>query len=179
MSDLREDRPRQERSIPQAQGLVADRRPGASDLPQERGAGRLRDLTYAGLADRYGVELCTGGCGDRGHSAGFLRGGRVHFRDRRVTRSGLRLFLMLVHDARIWRPLTHSDRPPPRRKATSRVRWLHHRNVWASGVALRDLGVRLPRKLSAADRAAVRYLLTKVPPEDDWFVPPRIHRWAR
>lgn len=135
----------------------------------------MRGLTYAALAERYGVELCTGECLTHGHEDGFIARGRLHFRERGVTRSGLRLFLMLVHDLK-W---AEAGMPFPKRKSTSRARWLHHRNVSAYNVALKDLGIRLPRKLSDRDRAAVRYLLTKVPPEDDWFVPPRIHSWAR
>ena len=132
----------------------------------------MKELTYTELADRYGVDLCTGECGDSGHDDGWYGGRLVHFRERGVTRSGLRLFLMAVHDAKVWRPTGGS------RAATRRVRWIHSRNSFAYHTALNDLGIRLPRRLSERDRAAARYLLSKVPTDDGEYISPGLRSWA-
>lgn len=116
---------------------------------------KVGDLTYPSLAERYGVELCTGECAERGHDDGFIARKRVHFRDRGVTRSGLRKFLMLVHDLKEeWGGL---PRILPRKVGAAQ--WIHSRNMYAYRTALHDLGIRLDRKLSATDRAQVRHLL--------------------
>lgn len=132
----------------------------------------MRGLTYTELADHYGVDLCIGECGESGHDDGWYGGRRVHFRERGVTRSGLRLFLMLVHDAKDWQPL------PTHRKLTNRLRWIHSRNSFAYFHALNVHGIRLPRALSARDRATVRYLITKVPSIDDHWVPAAVRSWS-
>jgi hypothetical protein len=113
----------------------------------------MKGLTYTRLAERYKVELCTGWCGESGHNYGWWGGKRVHFRERGVTRSGLRRFLMLVHDARHW-----PGRPNILPRPIETAQWIHSRNVWAYQTAFRDLGIRLPRTLSAVDRARVRHL---------------------
>ena len=60
----------------------------------------MRGHTYPDLALRYEVDVCPGGCGDPGHRRGWFGGQRIHFdTDRKVTRAGLRRFLMLVNEA--------------------------------------------------------------------------------
>ena len=118
---------------------------------------KIADLTYAELAQRYEVELCTGWCHERGHDEGFVARRMVHFAERGVTRSGLRKFLMLIHDLRVWPDKTATIDGRPR--AVRAADWYHSRNVFAYRTAFHDLGIRLDRKLSAGDRARVRHLL--------------------
>lgn len=118
---------------------------------------RLSELTYPALAERYGVQLCTG-CDDGNHTDGWQGGRMLHFRERGVTRSGLRRFLMLVHDLTLWPTKVHGYHSLPRPIRTSE--WIRSRNVYAYLTALLDFGIRLPGRMSAADRAQVRYLLT-------------------
>lgn len=133
--------------------------------------GRLGELSYADLAQRYGVDLCTGECDEGGHEDGWYGGKRVHFRERGVTRSGLRKFLMLVHDATVW-----GGRNMLVGRRISRAQWIHHRNRFATDTAFHDLGIRIPRSLSAADRAQVRHLLIGA---ERSSVVQRLHNWAR
>jgi hypothetical protein len=113
---------------------------------------KLEGLTYVGLAERFGVEICTGWCGEGGHNDGWWGGKRIHFRERRVTRGGLRKFLMLVHDATVWSQRAAGN------QIDRKARWIHSRNVWAYQTAFHELGIRLPRSLSSDDRARVRHL---------------------
>lgn len=132
---------------------------------------RISELTYADLSRGYGVELCTGECAESGHDDGFVRYGRVHFRERGVTRSGLRKFLMLVHDVKVW-PTVES----PRLGRLGTAMWLHSRNVWAYRAAHGGLGIRLPRSLSQGDRARARYLIAQRRAQEP---PKALLAWAR
>lgn len=106
-------------------------------------------MTYRELAARYGFELCEM-CDLNAHEQGHLQGDRIHWRERRVTHSGLRRFLLLLAGPY----LVRNGFGSPNREAE----WIWMRNVWAYNQAL-DLGYRLPRRLSEVDRARVRYLL--------------------
>lgn len=124
----------------------------------------LRGLTYAALAERYGVPWCDGkSCplSAPRHDRGVVLWDReIHWRDRIVTRSGLRRFLILV--ARVMRV---RDGGVPKRawetrkRRRQRANLLYLDNVFASKTAFFDLGVRIPASLSDQDRERVRKLL--------------------
>jgi hypothetical protein len=133
-------------------------------------------MTYGDLADTFGVYLCTDPFGD--DSRDHRRGGAsavpptVHWTPRRTTTSGLRRFLILVARAR-W-PERHLDGP----------RWaqIYRQNVTAVELS-RAIGRRLDqRRLSAADRERVRYLLARVNrrklPADEAAIFDLARRWV-
>jgi hypothetical protein len=140
----------------------------------------LKGHTYRDLALRYEVEVCFDGCFRRDHRRGAVDSmGTIHWSDRRVTRSGLRRFLMLVSES--WRgssvfdnlvPPTTWTRRPERELAALRV---YNGHVFAYRTALHDLGIRLPASLAAEDKARVRALLAAAPFE---LRNSRAGRWA-
>ena len=125
----------------------------------------LSGLTYTDLAERYNVNLCTGGCiFDRSaHSRGMVQSKALHWRERRMQRRGLYRFLKLV-------ALYHHETDPSYSEAQNV--WL--KNMFAYKTALNDLGIRFPRSFSLEDRARVRFLL-----KDSQYRPNRrLHDWA-
>lgn len=112
------------------------------------------------IATVVGLKRCKG-CDEGDHREGWARGSTVHWEDRRSTRAGIRKFLMLAASLRI---LGFAERPEWER--------LYMANVWANRMGL-QLHTRIPARLSANDRARVRYLATK----ND--IPLLIRQWAR
>lgn len=146
----------------------------------------MRGLTYEDLALRYEVDVCPGGCGLSGHERGFIRGGLIHWTTgRRVTRAGLRHFLMLIAplflqrltDERWLLLLYIGDRDinlvtnSPRDEARQLYLW----SLFAYRTALFDLGIRFPGSLAEMDKAKVRALLANAPTK---LRRSRVGRWA-
>lgn len=108
-------------------------------------------MTYKEIADQEAVTLCHA-CSEWNHKRGSANPSRgvVHWAPRRVSRIGLRRFLMLV--AAIKR--SHNRGQP---------RWLqvYEQNTYAYRQALDEYHVRLNRRLSMTDRANVRYWMGK------------------
>lgn len=102
----------------------------------------VKGLTYPALAVRYDY------------------GGEWDWR-KKVTRSGLRRFLIAVARSR-------------RRGAWPRYEEIYYDHIFAYYSAM-DLGIRLPAKLAEADKARVRALLVAAPFE---VRNSRIGRWA-
>jgi hypothetical protein len=139
----------------------------------------VRERTYAEVADKVGVTLCEkafGSCAKLDHEVGTATatsGPVVHWRRKRMTRPGLRHFLMLVAEARFYR-----CRWGPR--------WLliYHRNVTACMLA-KALRTRLDqRHLSITDRAKVRFMLDHLDPRDFSSeayrdILPRVRGWTQ
>jgi len=135
-------------------------------------------VTYAELAERYGVPLCQGECAVKGHEKGFVARGGVHWRERRVTRLGLYRFLLLVAEVEFARVSTLLIRPGM--GAWMRVQYPYALHMWAQKTAVNDLRVRFPRSFSSTRRALVRarmrdYAARGLPKPPEWE---RIHRWA-
>lgn len=105
-------------------------------------------MTYAEVAAKLDVPYC-GGCDDVARDG--VRDGRIHWRERRLTRPGLRVFLRLVvqvaHPG--WAVL------PPWRD-------LYLTNVEITRLAT-VVGIRLPRRYADNDRARVRWSLSQHP----------------
>ena len=123
-------------------------------------------LPYASIASlsrAVGVPHCMGVvhgryCGDIStfeaeHRRGFVRDGTVHMSERRVNRSVIRLFCMLVAEFESFG--VYDDMEPWER------RW--RMCVDAERVARLRLHVRLPRALWDVDRWSVRAQLVHVP----------------
>jgi hypothetical protein len=117
--------------------------------------------TWDDIARRYSVRRCLSCAGD--HKRGYVSRSSwtIHWTDRRVTRAGLRMFLMLVAQC------IHSDW-----ESLPEWRRLYVSNTWAFNQSLKA-GVRLPATLSDTDRARVRWLISK---EEN--VPDEVRRWA-
>lgn len=135
----------------------------------------MRGHTYFDLALRYEIELCADSCGEPGHRRGWVDSdGMVHWdAHRKTTRSGIRRFLMLVHEAYsdwTWFE-SWASRPASEKRAVS----IHAASVFASRTALHDLGIRLPAYLARHDKANVRALLVDAPSE---LRRSRVGRWA-
>jgi hypothetical protein len=130
-----------------------------------RAADAMNGHTYRDLALRYEVEVCFDGCFRRDHRRGGIDSqGTIHWSDRRMTRSGLRRFLMLVAEA--YR--LGSDWPQPEFWVTTSFRGrealrTYNGHIFAYRTALHDLGIRLPASLAAEDKAKVRALLASAP----------------
>lgn len=107
-------------------------------------------MTYDSLAQYFGIQRCNACDAKLNHQTGAQVGNTIHWADRRVTRAGLRHFLMLVAATRLM----------VGREKWRRV-WAY--NVWASSVARKELHITIPTKLSASDRAYVRWKLLSVP----------------
>jgi hypothetical protein len=124
----------------------------ASTTTQAGRRNSLNSWTYSDVASQLGIALCgTGSCrGIGNHEQGWTAYGMtvIHWRDRRMTRPGLRRFLKLVATAQ-----------------TIRMRDERFVRLWSQNVAAdhlaRRLGVRFPRSLADPDRAKVRLWLAK------------------
>lgn len=111
-------------------------------------------MEYREIADRENVDWCDGtddGSYSRtSHQRGFAQPGfgRIHFADRRMTKSGLRRFLMLVAAIRH----KHNRGQPQWLK-------LYEANTFAQRRALSEYRRVIPRRYSDTDRARVRQLM--------------------
>lgn len=112
------------------------------------------------IATTYGIKRCAA-CQSGDHHKGWARRSTVHWSDRRMTKAGLRRYLMLVASQLLFdfQNLPTWDR-------------LYRANVWAAKAA-KQLHVRIPFRLSEIDRARVRWLISKDP-----ATPDRVKRWA-
>ena len=110
----------------------------------------MRVATYGDLARRFALELCVE-CDLPVHGKGWvdIPRGRIHWRERRVNRLGLRRFLMLAAEVSMYRDGYRGG---------SEAERLWMLNTWAYREAM-QLGMRLGRELSRRDRARVLYLL--------------------
>lgn len=124
-------------------------------------------LTYPELATYLGAKVCKGnwygevGTPEPDHVRGFVDT-RVHwYPDRRVTRTGLRRFLLLVAATQLH---GYKDMSPAMR--------LYATNAWATRIAA-DLHRRFPRRYSDADRRRARWLIAH-----GQVVTPAARRWA-
>jgi hypothetical protein len=104
-------------------------------------------VTYPEAAYALGFELCPQDqCRkpDLNHRTGTLVGSTLHWTDRRVTKPGLRRFLLLAASHDIYK----------------QERWelIWHRNVWVVGAAAK-LKVRIPSRYADEDRAKVAWEL--------------------
>ena len=101
-------------------------------------------MNWAAVAQVTGMRLCTGECGGQNedHKRGYARDGTIHWSPRRVTRLGIRKFLMLAAAEAVY-------------GVTDMPLWeyLWSMNAYAIKKA-RELGLRLPRQYSALDRSA-------------------------
>jgi D-mannonate dehydratase len=127
----------------------------------------LDGLTYRGLAEQLGVKLCQGnwygevGTPEPDHVRGFADR-QVHWwPERRVTRTGLRKFLMLVAATKLH---GYNDMSPAMR--------LYATNARAVMLAA-DLRIRIPRRYADGDRARARWLISQ-----GQVVTPAARRWA-
>ena len=124
-------------------------------------------MTYAEIAERLGIEqVCLRA--DCGLSANAVRGcvdgfGTVHWRERRVTRRGLRRFLLLAARREREADRIVNDAAPVRGYLNARrYRWLHkyldarQADRWAA-----ELGIRFPVEFSRQERSECRYLAWK------------------
>lgn len=116
----------------------------------------MRYKTYADIAKAIGIEYCNGiGPGaDRTHDSGFVssRPWTIHWTERRVTRSGIRRFLIVAWD------IIDAD------AATARHGWqgLWDRTKWVRQTASETLHVTIPAELWAEDKARLAARLTDV-----------------
>lgn len=124
-------------------------------------------LTYPELTTHFGVKLCQGnwygetGAPEPDHVLGFADT-KVHwYPDRRVTKTGLRRFLLLVAATKL---LGYKDMSPAMR--------LYATNTWATSAAA-SLHRRLPRRYSDQDRRRARWLISQ-----GQTVTPSARRWA-
>lgn len=114
-----------------------------------------KPTTFMEIAEREEVITCFGfDCPvpKKAHDRGWanISSGILHWSPRRVTKAGLRRFLLLSAAIR------HShNRGQPK--------WLqiYEQNAYAARRALSEYHVRLPRHLSLTDRAKVRLLMTQ------------------
>lgn len=103
-------------------------------------------MSYRSIAAKLGMELCES-CDLNVHTGGWadIPRGKIHWQERRMTRSGLRRFLMEAAEIALYRDGYRGG------GLGERI-WLQ--NTWAYRTAM-SLGVRLPRRLSELDRARV------------------------
>ncbi len=118
-------------------------------------------MTWDEVTQTVGVKRCAG-CTLGDHTRGWASRSTytVHWADRRLTKHGLRRFLMLVASIRL----------VPIDQAWER---LYAYNRWASHTAA-QLHVRIPARYADNDRARVRWLITK-----EEHVSPQVKRWTR
>jgi hypothetical protein len=111
----------------------------------------MSQMTYEEIASREKVSLCPA-CDEWDHKRGSVNPSRgtVHWAPRRVTRIGLRRFLMLVGAIK-------------KRHQRGQPKWqkVYEQNVYAYHRALSEYHVRLSRQLSLTDRAKVRLWMGK------------------
>ena len=131
-----------------------------------------RRQTHQHIAGDLGVVLCYGivpstgsYCRGPDHEVGEAENGTVHWRDRRVSRTGLHRFLRLV--ARAKYPEVHSS---------DLWRQIYRENVALTRLAA-QIHVRIPREASLLDRAIVKAALINVPTTDPERGPAMT--WAR
>lgn len=118
-------------------------------------------MTYDDVTQHFGVRRCESCDAAIDHMVGGRVGNTIHWQDRKFTRPGLRRILMLIAATRLVLP----GREPWRQI------WAY--NVWASSVARKELHITIPARLSANDRAFVRWhILTAT------NVPPAARLWA-
>lgn len=114
---------------------------------------RPRSLSYPLVALELGIRLCTGEpCDQRDHEAGAWSWDVVHWRDRRVTKSGLYRFLRLA--ALALNPGLDQDPVAWRRT------YLVHRVI---DQYAKHLKVVIPRELTTLERRRVKGQLAVVP----------------
>ncbi len=116
-------------------------------------------MTWDEIARHFGVTRCDG-CPALDHVRGQTSFYAVHWYDRRMTKLGLRRYLMLISELR----LVYLDEEYMRIYASNR---------WAADAA-RQLHIRIPARYSDNDRARVRWLI-----EHKQNVPDGVRRWAR
>ena len=116
--------------------------------------------TYEDVAAALSVRICFEDA-DEAHLRGFVGGNTVHWTPRRMTRRGLRNFLMLVAEIRV---LRFAER--------NRAMRIYAANAWATKAAA-GLHIRLPRSYAHADRVYMRWLVA-----NGDAVSPAAHRWA-
>jgi hypothetical protein len=107
--------------------------------------------SYEDVAAVLSVDLCAE-CEFfpiKGHRAGAASGNTIHWAPRRMTRRGLRQFLMLVAEIRVlnFRRLNAAMR-------------VYTRNVWAANAG-KLFHVRFPRSYSRVDRYLIRWLISQ------------------
>lgn len=105
--------------------------------------------TYADVIAYFSVRTCDGCTEDIDHRTGSVTGSTVHWTPRRLTRPGLRKFLMLVARTRVLRY-----------NQMNRAMQIYAENAWATR-ASQYLHLRFPRRYSEVDRATVRWLITR------------------
>lgn len=140
----------------------------------------MRFKTYAEIAEAVEIAYC----GDEGpgHETGYVSmdGGPygklpcVHWTERRVTRSGIRRFLMLVYDAEPISYVSRRDEEIPS--------WLHlwWKIEWVRETARDILHTTIPPELWAEDKARLAAkLATAKYSVHDWKERERALRWAR
>ena len=88
------------------------------------------------------------------HDRGHVSGGVVHWNDRRVTKAGIRAFIILSLECRGWGT-----------QWLSQPVWyrLWRTNITVYDIALSRLHIRLPASLADVDRARCKALLIDVP----------------
>lgn len=116
-------------------------------------------MTWDEVASRYDVRRCSS-CQSGNHTTGIARNGVIHWADRRMTKAGLRKYLMLIASQRLY---DFANLPTWDR--------IYRSNVWAATEAAR-LHVRLSTRLSAPDRARVRWLSLGID------IPDHVRHWA-
>lgn len=130
--------------------------------------GRLH--TYTSVADYYGLKICPAvghdGClvatkAEHNRGVTLPRERVIHWTPRRLTKMGLRRFLMVISHTRVkgWFLMNHAMQ-------------IYAENVWATSAA-RDLRVRFPTRYSSADRRRLRWLISQGAP-----VTTPARRWA-
>jgi hypothetical protein len=118
-------------------------------------------MKWDDIAKTFDMRRCAG-CQTGDHLEGWASRDVIHWADRRMSKSGLRHFLMLIGSQR----LLDVDSMPPWQR-------IYTLNTWASAIALSKYHVRLPLDLSAVDRSRVRWFATKDP-----SIPAKVRRWA-
>lgn len=119
--------------------------------------------TYYEIAAAVGVPRCRGirdgfRCYEN-HETGVIRGGFIHWRDRRVLREGIYHFLKLAAIFIVTRgPDTETEAMPD---------WaVRYRVLSLIPTLAKEIHIALPRKLSANDRAELAVMLLRVPPSE-------------
>lgn len=118
-----------------------------------------RPDTYAEVAQAVGLKLCSGcdavatspGRGLRNsHVSGWAAYGVVHWKERRVTKPGLRNFLLLAAGQRAY---NYRNESPAQQLWTA--------NIWANRQAKELYHIRFPGSATQNDRAAARWRISR------------------
>lgn len=113
-------------------------------------------MTYAAVVEKFGLaRVCMGGCGlsDRAHR-GSLFLGVIHWRERRMTRRGLRRFFLLVARRDRVAPSSADPSAPTRgflNDGSMLAYHLHWEEQYANMLA-NWVGVRFPAEFSKRER---------------------------